>query len=513
MTTQTTAEQTLRQLKQNILFSYLGQAISFGLGFLLVPLYLHWLGTEAYGLIGFFTSLQLVFSILDLGLTATVSREIARRLVKGEKKEACGTAFTLQFVYAGIGFLIGLAFFAAGLGGGASWVNAHDIPRRTLENCFLLYGVFVFAKWPAAFYGSILRGLERHILFNSIMVANAVLRAAGIVLVLLFVSRSIEVFLLWQAFFAFVETVTTAYFAWSRMPREQGGLALDFSLIRKFWQFAAAMTALSFLVVLLRQMDKLFITRMLPLSLMGFYSAAAALSGLLTLFSTPLFYAIYPRMSVLVARKDETEIKSLYHTSTALVSALSAPAAGVLMFFPETILTVWTRSVVAASEASAALSFLAAGTLLNALMMSVPHALQLAGHRLKIPFVLNLIGIFIFVPGMYFGVRSAGPAGAGAVWAFFNLFYFFASSALTHRYFVHGSGLRWYFRDTLPYFAAGIGIPAVFRVCSGADTTVHGLVSVAAAFAAATFVCTFMYEPFRRHLNHAWRKLLAGLGR
>lgn len=48
------------------------------MGLVFVPLYIKFLGMEAYGLIGFFATLQALFSILDLGLGATLNRELAR---------------------------------------------------------------------------------------------------------------------------------------------------------------------------------------------------------------------------------------------------------------------------------------------------------------------------------------------------------------------------------------------------------------------------------------------------
>ncbi|WP_231702324.1 hypothetical protein [Halopseudomonas litoralis] len=49
-------------------------------GILTFPLYIKYMGAEAYGLVGFFTMLQALFSLLDIGLTPTISRETARYL-------------------------------------------------------------------------------------------------------------------------------------------------------------------------------------------------------------------------------------------------------------------------------------------------------------------------------------------------------------------------------------------------------------------------------------------------
>src|SRR4051812_47258251 len=48
------------------------------LGLAMLPVYMHYLGVEAYGLIGFFATLQAWFLMLDLGLSPTLNREMAR---------------------------------------------------------------------------------------------------------------------------------------------------------------------------------------------------------------------------------------------------------------------------------------------------------------------------------------------------------------------------------------------------------------------------------------------------
>ena len=65
-------------LRQNILANYVSQIYVTVIGIVMVPLYLRYLGAEAYGLVAFFTVIQAGFQFLDMGLTPTVVRETAR---------------------------------------------------------------------------------------------------------------------------------------------------------------------------------------------------------------------------------------------------------------------------------------------------------------------------------------------------------------------------------------------------------------------------------------------------
>ena len=66
------------RLSHNILANYVSQIYTSLIGILILPLYLSYMGSEAFGLIGFYTLLQSWFSLLDMGLTPSVARETAR---------------------------------------------------------------------------------------------------------------------------------------------------------------------------------------------------------------------------------------------------------------------------------------------------------------------------------------------------------------------------------------------------------------------------------------------------
>ena len=63
----------------------MSQGIVSILGLILIPIYITYLGPESYGLLGFLFTLQAIVSLLDLGLSSAVNREVARYVVKSGK--------------------------------------------------------------------------------------------------------------------------------------------------------------------------------------------------------------------------------------------------------------------------------------------------------------------------------------------------------------------------------------------------------------------------------------------
>ena len=63
--------------KQNVIANYLGQGWSGFIAVAFLPLYVQYLGMEAFGLIGLFAVIQVLVLILDMGMSPTLNREMA----------------------------------------------------------------------------------------------------------------------------------------------------------------------------------------------------------------------------------------------------------------------------------------------------------------------------------------------------------------------------------------------------------------------------------------------------
>jgi len=72
------------RLGWNLLAGLTNSAWTALIGVLATPFYLHYLGIESYGLIGFFTTLLTLLQLLDLGLSPTMNREAARHAAVGD---------------------------------------------------------------------------------------------------------------------------------------------------------------------------------------------------------------------------------------------------------------------------------------------------------------------------------------------------------------------------------------------------------------------------------------------
>lgn len=443
----------MSQLRQNILANLVGRGCSALMALAFVPAYIHFMGIEAYGLVGFFVTLQAILSLLDLGLSTTLNRELARLSVQeGERQEARDLVRTFEMIYWVGASAIALVVVLLAPVIAHHWIRSQGLSAGSVGQAVLIMGLAIAVAFPFAVYSGGLLGLQRQVLLNTITVAMTTLRGVGAVLILWLVSPTIEFFLGWQAFVFLAQTALTGLFLWRSLPKTSARPQFRRSLVLRRWRFAAGITGISILATLLLQVDKLVLSTLLTLEMFGYYTLAGLVgSGLLTGI-LPIFSAVFPRLCQLVSVGDEEGVKTLYHRSSQLISVVVIPAAVVVALFARDILLIWTGDARIVAEAHVLVSLLVIGSALNGLNY-IPYALQLAYGWTSLAFYENLVGVILLIPLTFWATRSYGAVGAAVLWIVLNAGYIFVGIHVMHAQLMKSEKLRWYYQD--------VGLPVV----------------------------------------------------
>ncbi|MBN1877085.1 MAG: oligosaccharide flippase family protein [Anaerolineae bacterium] len=447
----------MQRLRHNILANYAGNTLGALLAIVLVPLYIRFMGIEAYGLVGVFSTLGATFVLLDMGLSQTLNRELARlSAVPDTAKEMRDLARTLEVVYWVVALLIGIIVFALAPLIAEDWVQAESLPTSTVRQAVTLMGLIMTVQWPISLYSGGLRGMQQQVTLNMINVGTAAVRGIGAILILRFISPTIQAFFIWQAFTSTVQTLALAVALWRGLPSALSSARFDLDLLKSIWRFAAGMSGISVLSLILTQLDKVILSKVLPLEMFGYYTLASTVASNLLIVAYPVNYAVFPRFSQLVSQGDEESLKKLYHLSCQLSSVLVLPAAIVLSLFAPEILLLWTGDPATAANTAPLVGLLTIGTALNGLM-GLPYLLQLAYGWTKLTLYTNGIAILFMVPLMLGLTSRYGAWGGAAVWVILNSGYVLIELPLMHRRLLRGEQWRWYFED--------VGLPMVGSLC------------------------------------------------
>ncbi len=453
----------MSQVGRNILANFAGSGWAALLNVIVVPLYLRLMGIEAYGLIGFFSAMQAVLSLLDMGVSPTLNREMARYTnLREHGQQARDLVRTLEALCWTIALCIAVAVVAAAPLIAGHWIKADRLPLETIQQAIVIMGLVAACQWPIGFYTGGLQGLQQQVLLNGINMVSATLRYGGAVLVLWITVPTVTVFFMWQIFVSSLQTGLLTFFLWRRLPPGQHTPHLRPSLVKGVWRFAIGMSAIAATVALLMQMDKVVLSRLVPLDQLGYYTLAWTIAGGITLLTRPIFNAMFPHLSSLAAGGATSELASQYHSGSRIVAITILPAAAVLAFFSREVLLLWTSDAAVGARAHMALSLLLGGTALNSIM-NMPYSLQLAHGWTKLTFYTNLISIVLLAPLVTILTKLYGLPGASAVWLLLNMGYVLVQVQIMHRRLLPEEKWRWYVEDVGKPLVCAVLIAGVGR--------------------------------------------------
>lgn len=488
---------TVPSVRSNIIANFAGRAWAGIFSLAVVPLYIKLMGVEVYGLLGIFMSLSALLSLLDMGLSATLSRELSRlSAVENSEQESRNLVRTFEAVYWGIGILIGIAVVTLAPLITKYWINSSSVSSETVEQALIIMGFLIAFQWPGAIYSGGLMGLQRQVVLNAIRSVTVTVQHGGAVLVLLFISPSILLFFLWQAFVGLLATIALAVWLWKSLPKTGQQVRFDKALLVKNWRFASGMMGISLVTILLTQLDKIILSKMLTLEMFGYYMLAFNVANALNNLVTPIFSALFPKFTQLVASAEESNLITLYHKGCRLLSVLVLPAAITIAIFAKEVLDLWLDDPMVVQNAHQILTLLMIGTALNA-VMTLPYALQLAHGWTKLAFYKNVIAVVLLIPLMVWMVQMYQGLGAAWVWIILNLGYLIIEVPIMHRRLLKGEMGKWYGRDIiLPIVIVtiiGLVGRAILPVDSSKLITLLGVLSIfALSFVASAWVAGYL---------------------
>ncbi len=445
-------------LRRNLLAGLANSGWSALVGFAVVPFYLKYLGVEAYGLIGFFMTAQVMFQLLDMGMAPTINREVARHSASGQLRDAGRLLHTLAVIYWCVAIFIGAVIIFLAPVIATHWLQSKNLPDQTVINALMLMGLVVASRWPIGLYQSALIGAQRMTISSAVNMSMVTLGSLGAVLILAFVSPTIEAFFSWQAFVGLLYAVTLRKVTWSVVGTSLAN-RFDTAELRRVWRFTAGMSAIGLTGLVFSQLDKVILSKVLALEDFGLYMLATVVVSGLYILITPVFNLIYPRFSALVAKGDVDGLKHQYGMGTRLYTSVLFPLAMLLAIFSEEIVAMWTGNGDTARQVAPTISLLAIGSALHGVMY-FPYALQLASGLTKLPLTINLMLLTFQAPLVVFLAIKYGAVGAAGAWLLLHSAYLLTGTLLTHQKLLKGHGTAWLLKE--------VGVPLCFTLMASA---------------------------------------------
>jgi O-antigen/teichoic acid export membrane protein len=442
-------------LKRNLVAGFVGQGWVALMGLVFVPFYIRYLGIEAYGVIGLYAVLQAALMLLDFGMTPTLSREIAR--FTGGEGNVVAIRDLLRSIEVAAVLVAVVIIIVVWLSSGwlsTSWLRSKELSATVVAQSIGIMGLVCALRLVEGIYRGCIIGLQRQILLNVVTGLIATLRGVGAVTILAWVSPTIQAFFVWQGIISGVTVVVLAANTYRLLPRSERSGRFSLGAWRRVQRFAGGMFSITVLDLMLTQIDKILLSRLLTLADYGYYTLAALAASALYTLIYPITQAWFPRLSQLHAANDTAAFARVYHQGSQLVSVGAGSAAVLLIVFSHVALSLWTRDTALAEHTSRILRLLLLGNLLNGLM-NMPYQAQLAHRWIGLTLRTNCVATLSMVPAIFWATPRYGLQGAGWAWVCLNAGYVLITTHFMYRRILVTEKWIWYREDILyPLLAA-----------------------------------------------------------
>ncbi|UNM21773.1 oligosaccharide flippase family protein [Pseudomonas sp. ArH3a] len=446
-------------LFKNISANFLGQGWIAFMGICFVPLYLKFIGVEGYGLVGFFIILSSAMTMFDGGFGAVATREASKyeTASAAERLKVILTLKSVECIFWGVAITVGTGVILLAPMIAEYWLTVSLDKIQSVTQSLRIMGVALLLQFPIALYYGSLIGLQRHVTLNSISSFFATTRAAGAALVLWIVSPTVEAFLIWQAINSLATVLVLRMKLVNGLPewKEAGLFSLD--IIQRLGGFAAGVGITNILAFLLMQVDKIILSKILPLKDFGCYMLAWTVGSVAFRLISPIFNVYYPKLVSLVAAQNTADTFHTFTRASQVLSLLVIPFSLWVAMYSHPLMLFWTRDETVATQANAPLMVLAIGTMLYS-FMQMPYALQLAHGWTRFSVWQNATAVVFMVPLTYYLATHYGLNGSAWPWLILNVGYVAICSPIIFRKLKVRPASTWY--------AEAILIPAAIAFSS-----------------------------------------------
>jgi O-antigen/teichoic acid export membrane protein len=511
----------MSNLKKNVVSNYLGQGWTTLMNLAFVPLYIKYMGIETYGLIGIFALLQAGLALLDMGMTPTLSREMARFTGGDHDAQSIRDLLrSIEIIGLGIAVLVTLGTWAASDWLASDWLRAGRLPVEEVSRALAIMGAVSAMRFVENIYRSSIVGLQRQVLLNVVTGVMATLRGLGSVGILVWVSPTITAFFIWQGLVSLFTVGLFSVVVYRTLPALGRHARFSLDSLIAIWRFAAGMMTITLLAILLTQVDKVLLSRLLTLKTFGYYTLAGVVANTLYTLTLPITSAFYPQFTVLVTRAEEVALIRAYHKSAQLVTVLMGTAAIILIVFGDVVMALWTRDSVIVQEVAPLVAVLALGTLLNGLMW-IPHQMQLAHGWTGLTVKVNIVAVAVLVPAILGVAPVYGAIGASWVWVALNVGYLLFEIYFMHRRLLRTEKWRWYQQDVAVPLGAGAATAGLLRWAMPAHHSIPAQLAGLVFSAGLVLAASALVAPAVRHqlahymperMRSMWAKTLGYYG-
>lgn len=408
----------------NVAYNYAAQVVLAVAGLVTLPFLLGRMGAELYAFVAIYYTIQMIFSILDGGLSGSLAREFAvQRSAQASASRSRTLLRRAEPIYLGLAFVGFAALFTSSGAMVGQWLRISTIGQVEAGHFIGIIGAIAAIRLASGLYRSVLIGYERQKMLSLIDIVSALSRYVLIIPVIDHFGVGGYLYFSFQLGVSILETVMLRICAMS-VTASRGAVGAEpvgrGVSLRPIFQRSAQIWVLSIIWVLTIQMDKLLLFGYLPLGEFGYFSIVSSLTAGLLMLGSPIISAAMPRLAMYKEVANWVAFKATYLRACVLLASIAIPFSLMMVASPRHALFLMTNDVSVSERYEWVLACYAFGGLMLLLSGSV-FLLQYGVGHLGRNIRMNLIYLVLLALVMVVGVHYRGASGAAMAWLSVNL--------------------------------------------------------------------------------------------
>jgi O-antigen/teichoic acid export membrane protein len=401
-------------------YNGLGQAIGVLLSLVAVRIVFRRLGGDALGLIYFSLAFSAALSVaVQLGICESTIREVASHHV-GRPEYIASLIRTSSLLYWTAYLTLGLIACLVAPYLVHHWVKLGSLDDLTAIKVMRILTLGALVILPGGLYKALLNGLQHMGLTNLIDVSSKALQQAGIFVIILVHGSLLQV-ACWIAG-TMVLQVAVYWMVCTRYFPVRALLIPGFSkaVVKENIGYASGLMTITLCSWMVGEVDKVMLSKLLPLALLGLYTFARGAINQGMLLALAISGAVFPHFSALYGAGKRQELRSAYDKIQGLICY------GTVLVFaavPFAALPLFSRvfDMPSAHRLLLPATFLCIGYYMNG-AITTPYIVSLAMGRPDITARQNVLALFIVPPVSAVAIYFFGLSGAGLSWVIYHIY-------------------------------------------------------------------------------------------
>ncbi|MDI1243604.1 MAG: oligosaccharide flippase family protein [bacterium] len=481
-----TAGMTTKVVKGSI-WTLGGSIAPLAVAFISIPFTIRFLGTESYGVLLLVGLIPTYFAFADFGMGVASTKFASEAYGQGDEKKEAEIVWTATAIAAISALLIAVPIFLFSYQIVALLNVPEDLLSRASIALRITSGSFFLGILSAVLNSPMLARLRMDLNMLTSAIPK-ILLAVGTPLILYFGGGIVEA-VSWAFIVAAGTLAVVIYFSASLLP---GLLSATFNrhLMRPLLKFGGGWLLAVAAGILVANLEKLFLTQMVSVKALAYYSVAFSVAMMATIFSHAMVQSLVPAFSRLDRATSSAEFERLISRGIRTSILWMLPTLTVMFVAAKPLFTIWAGEDFG-TESVLPFYILLASLFFNILAI-VPHAAIVAAGRTDVFARVYWFELAVYGVTAAFLVARFEVVGAALAWSLRTILDALFVIALSKRI----AGVRFQFWFHLRLLSAGILIlacPIFLTLFVESELLIGGLL--------AACVCAYLVVAWRRFVS------------